>query len=195
MSNAEYIGFLKFKISTNAFTKYMRAPTGSQTTSSYTSSASSISSSSATSQRSAPVPPSTYTLVPQTPCPLKPQPTCSDANNSNDIGGRTKPNSMGCPPPSGATYRKMPVTNTTVTGTVYYRKLSKAEEVIRDLSKRPAVRASGDGATTTQRTAQEEPPPGRRGDEVVARGGGGKREAAVTRRAGENRPESANMNR
>ena len=84
------------------------------------------------------------------------------------------------------------MTNTTVTGTVYYRKLSKAEEVIRDLSKRPAVRASGDGATTTQRAAQEEPP-GRRGDEVVARGGGGKREAAVTRRAGENqnRPESA----
>ena len=85
------------------------------------------------------------------------------------------------------------MTNTTVTGTVYYRKLSKAEEVIRDLSKRPAVRASGDGAMMTQRTAQEEPPPGRRGDEVVARGGGGKREAAVTRRAGENqnRPESA----
>ena len=86
----------------------------------------------------------------------------------------------------------MPVTNTTVTGTVYYRKLSKAEEVIRDLSKRPAVRASGDGATAQQKAAHEEP--GRRMDEGVTRGGG-KREAGVTRRAAENQPESAIVSR
>lgn len=45
--------------------------------------------------------------------------------------------------------KRMPVTNT-VTGTVYYRKQSKSEEVIHELKRRPR----GDGATTRPRTVE-----------------------------------------
>ena len=85
----------------------------------------------------------------------------------------------------------MPVTNTTVTGTVYYRKLSKAEEVIRDLSKRPAVRASGDGATAQQKVAQEAL--SRRLEESVQRAG--RRDVGSAQRTGEHPSETASTNR